>query len=189
MDIRRENAVKALEKIGMADANDFLGEYSQKGPVLQLEEGTITPDEFRNEIRKYINNEVLDADIDAAFCEFLIGIPRHRLEELRELKKQYNIFMLSNTNPIMFENKIREYFAIEGKEMEDYFDGIVTSYTAQASKPNPEIFRYAARTLGINPEETLFFDDSQKNLAAAVSLGFNGYLVVPSTEFTDYFNS
>ena len=39
------------------------------------------------------------------------------------------------------------------------------------------------------PEETLFFDDSQKNIDTAVSLGFKGYLVEPGTEFTDYFKS
>ena len=185
MDIRRENAVKALEKIGMADANDFLGEYSQKGPFLQLEEGVITPEEFRNEIRKYINNEVLDADIDAAFCEFLIGIPRHRLEELRELKKQYNIFMLSNTNPIMWDTRIAEEFRHEGKEMSDYFDGIVTSFEAKCIKPDAKIFETAIEQCQIVPEETIFLDDSQKNLNAAAMLGFNTLLVTPGAEFAD----
>lgn len=185
MDIRRENAVKALEKIGMTDANDFLGEYSQKGPFLQLEEGTITPEEFRNEIRKYINNEVSDADIDAAFCEFLIGIPRHRLEELRELKKQYNIFMLSNTNPIMWHSRIAEEFRQEGLEMKDYFDGIVTSFEAKSIKPDKKIFETAITKCNIKPEETIFLDDSQKNLDSASELGFGTILVAPGSEFFD----
>lgn len=185
MDIRRENAVKALEKIGMTDANDFLGEYSQKGPFLQLEEGAITPDEFRNEIRKYINNEVSDADIDAAFCEFLIGIPRHRLEELRELKKQYNIFMLSNTNPIMWDSRIAEEFRQEGLEMNDYFDGIVTSFEAKSIKPDKKIFETAITKCGISPKETIFLDDSQKNLNSASKLGFETILVAPGNEFFD----
>ena len=39
MDIRRDNAVEALRALGMADADDFLGEYGQKGPFLALERG------------------------------------------------------------------------------------------------------------------------------------------------------
>ena len=189
MNIRRENAVKALEKIGMKDANDFLGEYSQKGPFLQLEEGVITPDEFRTEIRKFIDNEVSDADIDAAFCEFLIGIPRHRLEELRELKKRYNIFMLSNTNPIMWNSRIAEEFRQEGLEMKDYFDEIVTSFEAKSIKPDSKIFEVAIAKCNINPQETIFLDDSQKNLDTASKLGFGTILVAPSSEFYALINS
>lgn len=183
MDIRRENAVAALEKIGMKNANDFLGEYSQKGPFLQLEEGTISPEEFRIEIRKYISTEVSDADIDAAFCKFLIGIPLHRLEELRELRKDSKIYMLSNTNPIMWNTRIAEEFRQEGLEMKDYFDGIVTSFEAKSIKPEKQIFETAICKCNIKPEETIFLDDSQKNLDTASKLGFETILVAPGSEF------
>ena len=36
MNIRRENCVAALEAIGIADADEMLGLYAQKGPVEQL---------------------------------------------------------------------------------------------------------------------------------------------------------
>lgn len=185
MDIRRENAVKALERIGMTDANDFLGEYSQKGPFLLLEEGSISPQEFRNEIRRYISTDVTDEAIDAAFCEFLIGIPLHRLVALRELRKRYGIYMLSNTNPIMWDSRIAEEFRHEGLEMADYFDGIVTSFEAKSIKPDSKIFEYAIEKCQLVPEETIFLDDSQKNLNAAAMLGFNTLLVTPGAEFTD----
>lgn len=185
MNIRRENAVAALEKIGMCNANDFLGEYSQKGPFLQLEEGSISPEEFRLVIRKFICSEVSDADIDTAFCKFLIGIPRHRLEELRELRKQYKIYMLSNTNPIMWNSRIAEEFRQEGLEMNDYFDGIVTSFEAKSIKPDRKIFETAITKYNITPEETIFLDDSQKNLDTASKLGFGTILVAPGSEFFD----
>lgn len=185
MNIRRENAVKALEKLGMHNANDFLGEYSQKGPFLLLEEGSISPEEFRTEIKKLIGTEVTDHEIDDAFCQFLIGIPRHRLEALRELRKRYNIFMLSNTNPIMWNSRIAEEFRQEGLEMKDYFDEIVTSFESKSIKPDAKIFEVAIEKCKINPSETIFFDDSQKNLNAASILGFNTILVTPGSEFID----
>jgi len=185
MDIRRDNAVKALEGIGMADANDFLGEYSQKGPFLALEDGSMTAEEFRTEIRKHINATVSDDAIDVAFCEFLIGIPTHRLVALRELRQRYGIYMLSNTNPIMWNSRIAEEFRHEGMEMADYFDGIVTSFEAKSIKPDAKIFETAIEKYQLVPEETLFIDDSQKNLSAAAMLGFNTLLVTPGAEFTD----
>ncbi len=185
MDIKRLQCVEAFERLGMKNANDFLGEYSQKGPFLQLEAGEISPAEFRAEIRSLIDSEVGDEEIDAAFCAFLVGIPRHRLKALRELRKDYKIYMLSNTNPIMWHSRIAEEFRQEGMEREDYFDGIVTSFDAKSIKPDSKIFFTAIEKCGIAPKETIFLDDSQKNLDAATKLGFGTILVTPGSEFID----
>lgn len=189
MDIRRLNCVASFERLGMKDADSFLGEYSQKGPFLQLEEGLINEAQFRDAVREYIDGEVTDEQIDKAFCDFLVGIPAYRLEHLRQLKKQYGIYMLSNTNPIMWHSRIAEEFRQEGMEREDYFDGIVTSFEARSIKPDAKIFHTVVENLGIKPEETLFLDDSQKNLDAASALGFHTLLVAPGSEFFDLINA
>ncbi len=189
MDIRRLNCVASFERLGMKDADSFLGEYSQKGPFLQLEEGLINEAQFRDAVREYIDGEVTDEQIDKAFCDFLVGIPAYRLEQLRQLKKQYGIYMLSNTNPIMWHSRIAEEFRQEGMEREDYFDGIVTSFEARSIKPDAKIFHTVVENLGIKPEETLFLDDSQKNLDAASALGFHTLLVAPGSEFFDLINA
>lgn len=189
MDIRRLNCVASFERLGMKDADSFLGEYSQKGPFLQLEEGAISETEFRTAVRQFIDGEVSDEQIDSAFCDFLVGIPKYRLEQLRELKKQYGIYMLSNTNSIMWHSRIAEDFRQEGLEREDYFDGIVTSFEARSIKPDAKIFHTVVEKLGIKPEETLFLDDSQKNLDAAAELGFQTLLVTPGSEFFELLNA
>lgn len=185
IDLCRMNCVASFERLGMKNVNNFLGEYSQKGPFLQLEEGLISEDEFRQEVRRLIDGNVSDEQIDNAFCDFLAGIPPHRLEQLRKLKEKYNIYMLSNTNSIMWNSRIAEEFRKEGFEREDYFDGMVTSFEARCIKPNVEIFNYVTANLGIEPHETLFLDDSQKNLDAASTLGFHTQLVSPGDEFYD----
>lgn len=189
MDIRRLNCVASFERLGMKDADNFLGEYSQKGPFLQLEEGAISEEQFRDAVRQFIAGEVTDEQIDSAFCDFLVGIPKYRLEQLRQLKKSYNIYMLSNTNSIMWRSRIAEDFRQEGLEREDYFDGIVTSFEAQSIKPDAKIFHTVVEKLGINPDETLFLDDSQKNLDAAAQLGFHTLLVTPGSEFFELLKS
>lgn len=184
MDIKRMNCVAAFKRLGMADPEEFLGDYAQKGPFMLIEEGLIGPDEFRTEIRRLLPSPVSDAQIDSAFEEFLIGIPRHRLEAIRELKKRYHTFVLSNTNPIMWNGKIASEFAKEGGSIEDYFDGTVTSFEAKSMKPAVGIFDYAVSKLGINPAETLFLDDSASNLETAARLGFHTALVPRGTDMT-----
>lgn len=189
MDIRRENAVSSLKRIGMAKAEEFLGEYAQKGPFLLLEEGKISPEQFRNEIRKEIPGQVTDSEIDSAFCDFLTGIPEKRLRDLETLKRRgYAIYMLSNTNPIMWHSRIADEFRKLGHDMDYYFDGEVTSFEALCCKPDAAIFRLAEKKFGIVAEETIFFDDSKSNVDAARALGFDARLVEPGSEFIDLLN-
>lgn len=183
MDIEKERCVAAFEELGLRDARSYFGDFSQQGPFMRLEQGTISPDEFHAALRTGLPKGVSDEDIDRAFCKFLIGIPAHRLDELRRLRRSYRVYMLSNTNPIMWKSKIRDDFGQQGLTREDYFDGIVTSFEAKALKPDRAIFDYACRKLGIRPEETLFIDDSQANLDAAAALGFRTALAAPHTEF------
>lgn len=183
MDIRRENCVKAFSRLGMADADTWLGEYRQSGPFADIEDGSATVEMFHDSIRDIIGSDVSDESIDEAFGKFLIGIPRYRLEQLDALHHRFGIYMLSNTNPIMWHDGIAHNFAQEGHDVNYYFDGIVRSYEARAMKPDLKIFQEVIDRFGIRPEETLFLDDSQTNLDAAASMGFATLLVPPGKEF------
>lgn len=187
MNLKRENCIKAFEALGMAEANAVFGEYSQQGAFLALEEGALSEDDFHAEVKKMLKPGTTDDEIDNAFCEFLVGIPLNRLKALESLHKDYKIYLLSNTNSIHIEKKIKEYFCLDGKNMEYYFDDLILSYEAKAAKPKREIFEYTVKRLGIKPEETMFFDDSRKNLESASQLGFNTALVDAGVEFMDYF--
>ncbi len=53
------------------------------------------------------------------------------------------------------------------------FDVLVWSYQLRIAKPDPAIYQYALDKLGTRPDETLFIDDRQVNVEAAVALGIN----------------
>lgn len=187
MDIERERAVAALNRLGMTEADGLLDPYTQKGPFLQLEAGLVSPDEFRQEIRRYLpaGAQVSDDAIDDAFTEFLIGIPVRRLHALEELGRHFRICMLSNTNPIMWNRVILKEFGKDGYGIGHYFDGVVTSFEAKCVKPDPRIFAFAASKLGLDPAETLFIDDSEKNVEAAITCGYQGLWLQPGIDFAD----
>lgn len=183
MEIRRQRCVDAFKRLGMADPDSLLGEYVQKGPFKLIEEGAISAPEWRLEMRKWLPEGVTDSQIDEAFIEFLVGIPVERLRHLEQLHKRFAIYMLSNTNPVMWDSKIADEFTHDGRNREFYFDGILTSFEAKVMKPDPGIFKIAIEKFGIVPEETIFLDDSQANLDSAARLGFKTALVEPGTEF------
>lgn len=185
MDIEKSRCVEAFTQLGLKDAGSYFGDFSQQGPFMEIEAGSIDASGFHTIMHRVLPQGVTDAQIDHAFCQFLIGIPVRRLEALRQLRRRFKIYLLSNTNPIMWDSKIKEEFTGEGFTREDYFDGIVTSFEARALKPDRKIFDYACDFLGIKPEETLFIDDSSANLTAAGRLGFNTALAMPGVEFTE----
>lgn len=187
VDIKRDNCVRAFEELGLENADSYFGEYAQSGIFLGIENGAVNIEEFHKALREKLPAGTTDYQIDTAFQKFIVGIPARRLEALRELRcKGYGIYLLSNTNPIMWRGILASEFGKEGLRREDYFDGMVTSFDARSCKPDAEIFRYTVENLGIVPSETLFFDDSANNVEAAKALGFNAVEVKLGTEFTDY---
>lgn len=188
VDIERGRCLEELRRLGMEAPERFVGLYKQDGPFFALENGDITLDEFHDELRPLMPSGITNEQMDYAFSSFIVGIPLHRLQALRQLRKRYKTYILSNTNPLMFEGVIARNFAQEGLDVNAYFDGVTVSYLAHSNKPDRKIFDYAIATMGIVPEETLFFDDGQENLDAASRLGFKTALVEPGCEFIDIIN-
>ena len=138
IDIERQRCVDSLTALGMTNADEMIGLYRQSGPFLQLEAGALSPAEFCNAMRATMPEGVTDAQIEQAICNFIIDIPTHRLVALRQLREKYGTYVLSNTNPIMFEGVIDKLFRKEGRQMSDYFDGVTVSYRAKTTSPRPK---------------------------------------------------
>lgn len=187
MDLDKQRCIDAFNRLGFTDIKEYLGEYEQKGMFMDLENGTISAAEFRDKVRNHIRKPVTDQQIDDAFNLFLIGIPDYKLTMLLQLRKKYQVFMLSNTNPIMFEGRIPELFRIQKLNISDYFDKFYLSYRLGATKPDPIVFEQIISDAKILPGETLFLDDSQRNIDAAKLLGFRTYLTAPQEDFSSVF--
>lgn len=184
MDIDRRRAVKAFEELGMADADSFFDPYLQRGHFLQLEQGLVTPEQFRADIRPLFSRPVTDGEIDRGLDRFLIGIPAVRLERLAALRRAgYKVYMLSNTNPIMWNGFILNEFRKLGGSVGDYFDGIATSFEAKVCKPDARIYEYALAKFGIEAGETTFYDDGEANVEAARALGIHAEHVTAGRDF------
>lgn len=189
IDLDRSQAVEGLKALGILDADALLDQYEQRGPFLLLESGRITTGAFFDEMRRIAVENGFPAPTDTqlteAFNRFLVRLPKERLEMLRRMRLAgFRIFVLSNTNPVMYNSWIAEAFRAEGGTINDYFDGIVASFQEGTCKPDPAIFETVMRRYGLNPSRTLMLDDSEKNCRGAASTGMHA-LQVGDTPETD----
>nr|QIM10849.1 haloacid dehalogenase [uncultured Muribaculaceae bacterium] len=183
IDLDREQAVIALSNLGIPDADILLGQYEQKGPFLLLESGRVSTSEFFDGILPYCRPGTTCTEIQDAFERFLIGLPTERLVAIRHLRKRgFKLYVLSNTNPVMFNHWIDLAFRQEGLSINDYFDGIVTSYQERTCKPDQRIFSALLSRYGLKPEETLLLDDSAANCNSAATLGVNTICITKTGE-------
>ncbi len=188
IDLDKEACVKAFQDLGLHDADKYLSAYLQQGIFLELEEGKLSNEAFCDSFRELsTNKQATNQEIEAGWCKFLLSIPDYKLDMLLELRKKYQIFMLSNTNRIVADHYTRHIFTKQGLTINDYFDRRYMSYEIGCVKPDLRIFQHVISDSGINPRETVFLDDGEKNIIAAKTLGFQTYLVSPEEDFSFIF--
>jgi 2-haloacid dehalogenase len=61
-------------------------------------------------------------------------------------------------------------------EFLDWFEGVVVSGEERMIKPDPAIFQLLLDRFGLDPEATVFVDDSEANVTAARQLGLDAVL-------------
>ena len=166
-----------FKQLGLNNFEQYLNNFAQSGFFMQLEKGLISADEFRKEIRKLTTSTLTDAQIDEAWCSFLLDIPNEKLDMLIELRKKFRLLLLSNTNIIHFPNTERIIFTNNGRKLSDYFDSCYLSYEMKMAKPDKAIFENIMVTENVQPGECLFLDDGLKNTIEAQKLGMQTYLV------------
>ena len=88
-------------------------------------------------------------------------------------KKGEGLYLLSNIS----EKFVREFPSVPHvAEVLSPFDGMVFSGPEHLIKPDRRIYELLLKRYSLAPEECLFIDDSEKNIAGAASLGINTYL-------------
>lgn len=175
VDLDKERCLQSFEKLGI-DARGCLGQYVQGGIFSRIETGTASVSEFFDALRDMSGRKDLDdGRLAAAWNSFLVGIPRERLDCIGRLKEKYRLFLLSNTNEIHWHYSVEDFFTCAGHTVDYYFNRIFLSYEMGLAKPDKAIFLRAVEESGVNPEETLFIDDSLDNCTAASSTGLRVY--------------
>jgi putative hydrolase of the HAD superfamily len=160
-------------------------------PEFELyEKGAIDDKEFRQFVRKLYNVSVSDDALDKCWNAMLMGLPKSKLDLLLELKKQYNVYLLSNTNNIhlTYINNVIIPPVTGGNSLDDFFHRSYYSHLMGMRKPDAEIFRQVLDDNNLTAGETLFLDDNADNITGAAQVGIQTVHVTHPDLIIEYFN-
>lgn len=99
------------------------------------------------------------------------GQPNKQLLDFiqQKLKPSHKIGLLSNSSG----QGMQEFFSDKDKLL---FDDMVFSGQVGVAKPNPEIYKIAAKRLGVEPEECIYIDDDDYRVEGAKAAGMQTIL-------------
>jgi HAD superfamily hydrolase (TIGR01509 family) len=169
-------ALERLEKIERGFGVNYLNHYKANYEThRQFERGDISEDEFLNKIMIVFDGRV-DKDTFKKIYSEIFTVNEDVAALLPELKKNYKLMLLSNTNSIHREYGWKNYVFLK------YFDKLILSYEVNAVKPEEKIYRAVEKASKRPPYEHIFIDDVKEYVDAAINCGWDGI------QFTSYNN-
>ena len=185
MTICQDEAIKRFKSIGLKNVENYLNPYTQTDIFGDIEEGKISAEQFREKLSELIGKEVTYEECKFAWLGYRQDVPLRNLDILRKLKAQgYKLILLSNTNPFMMSWGLSGEFDGNGNSLESYFDSLYLSYKLGVMKPNKKIFQYIIDNEKIQPGESLFIDDGERNINTARLLGFKTLCPINGEDWT-----
>ena len=174
---------KAFTDLGVANFNELYTQHHSTDLFELLEMGKISPEEFHDAFVKETGIHLSYEQLKTAWSALLQDFPVERLHWLKEIGKRYKIFLFSNTNKIHYDIFIASFREKTGyDDFNKFFIKAYYSHEMGLRKPYPESFLYILNEQNLNPEETLFIDDTPSNIEGAKKVGLQTiYLEKPKT--------
>jgi putative hydrolase of the HAD superfamily len=189
LNIDPQKTIKAFSGLGMQQLVGDKGLSYDHDIFYQMEQGQISPDEFRNGILQLLPGKVTFEEIDSAWTAMLLDFPAIRVNLVKKLRRDYKIYLFSNTNAIHVAKYQANFRNQHGFEVSSLFEKDFHSNEIGYRKPSPESFQEIIRLSGINPEESLFIDDSLPNVEAAIAVGLKGFWLQPGQKVEEIFQN
>ena len=169
---------KEFHKLGLNNFSKLYSKKKQSKIFDDFEKGRFSAEKFIFLIKQSENLKLKDSDFINAWNAMLLEIPKERMEFIKRLKKDYNIYLLSNTNEIhikKFEADLRKNNWL--RDFQDCFDQVYYSSNMGMRKPDYDCFNKVLEDHNLKAHETLFIDDSVQHIEGAKKVGINAYLL------------
>lgn len=167
-------AVNRLNQIEQNLGNRFIEFYNSNYHLhREFEKGMMTESEFIDKMLKIVDNKI-DKETFCKIYSEIFTLNEDVASLLSVLKKDYKLFLLSNTN------SIHQKYGWQKYEFLKYFNKLILSHNIQSLKPEEEIYRAVEAASGFPSAEHFFIDDVKEYVDAAKKLGWD------AVQFVDY---
>ncbi len=189
--IEFERTIRALRALpGYNGIPIRFGVDDQDTLFTDFDRGRFTPNDFYNQIRTTYGIVASDEQLCEAWNAIIIEpyafatqVPADIIYRMRvELGKQARVVLLSNASLPHIE-KAKELMPALKKPDTIHLSATYYSYELGLRKPDADIFEHVCSQEGFAPQNTILFDDSAANVAAARGLGIRASRVMPGDPF------
>ena len=173
-------AINKFNNIEQGLGNRFIEFYNSNYNVHKdFESGKIPESIFINKMLEIVGHKI-DSETFCNIYSDIFTLNEDVIALLPELKKNYKLFLLSNTN------SIHKRYGWQNYEFLKYFDKLILSHEVGAIKPEKKIYRAVENASGFPPKEHFYIDDIQEYVYAAINIGWDATLFVGYKKlFTD----
>jgi glucose-1-phosphatase len=169
--------INKLEKIEKNLGYNFVKFYQDNYNNIHkaFERGGLSEKLFIDKMLSCLQQKI-DKETFCSFYSKVFRVNENVVSLLPELKKNYMLVLLSNTN------SIHRKYGWENYKFLKYFDKLVLSYETKALKPEEKIYKAVEDFTQKPPDEHIFIDDIKEYSEGAKKLGWD------SVHFTNYEN-
>lgn len=174
---------QAFLSLGIQQFPEMFTQHNANSLFEKLETGKIDPAQFYEAFRRETGSSLSNEAIRDAWNAMLLNFPAERMDWLQETGRKYRIFLFSNTNQI-HQDAFREKLARENgiSDFDAYFSKAWYSHELGMRKPHVASFQKVLADQNLKAAETLFIDDTLKNIEGAQQAGMQTiHLLAPKT--------
>ena len=172
IDVDYQKTSKAFIDLGITNFDDYYRQSFSNPLFAQLEKGQITAAVFYEAFRQMTNSQLTNTQIETAWSAMLGRFRKSSVAILPQVKQRFKIFLLSNINEIHYKTIANTYEAQFGNnDFDSYFIKPYYSHLCNERKPDAAAYEMIVAENGLLKEETLFVDDTMKNIAGAQAVG------------------
>ena len=146
----------------------------------KFEKDEIPPEQFRTEISQRLNLKISAHEFDKGWCDLYLDKYSGIDNLLVDLKQNYKIVALTNTNII--HSKV---WKIKYAKTLKHFQKIFCSHELKERKPDTKAYQIVLDYLQVEARQTVFLDDNIDNIKGADQLRIKTILVTSYEQMTD----
>lgn len=177
MNLDVPKTIDAFKTLGIKNIVNDTGHHYQYSFFYDFEIGKISENDFLESLFNLSDKSPSHQEIITAWNAMILDMPKERIDFLKNLGKNYSLFLLSNTNSIHQKEYLDAFKNSYKSSFNDLFKKAYYSHEIGIRKPDEAVFNFILEDSNLMASETLFVDDAISNIEGAQKVGIKTYHV------------